>query len=97
MANVRSGNSHYVDSTGSLTTNPVKVIGVLLTATAANGVIVLKDSGGSITRADLRNPTSGTTVHFDLSDSPLYFPTGINVTALTNNPVATIIYDGNGG
>lgn len=85
MANVRSGNSHYVDSTGALTTEtPTKLAGVVLIATAANAVLVLRDYDGTVTKLELRLATSGDSQHFDFSNTPVFFPNGINATTVTN-------------
>lgn len=91
MANVRSGNTHWVDALGVLTSDSVKVAGITVTATAANAQVGLADSAGTTSKIELRVATSGETKHFDFSASPLIFPTGMKVTALANAN-ATVIY-----
>ncbi len=98
MANKVNVNTIYVDSTGDLVTNKgCRVAYVLLTATAANAVLVLQDTGtGTPNKFDLRNADSGTTVTFDLSNMPAFFPNGIKASTVTN-AIATIIYTNVGG
>jgi hypothetical protein len=88
LANVKQGNSHYIDSTGDLITTPVTVKRVFLAATGAGAVLVLGDPSGSLKRFDLRVATSGATSTFEIE---AYFPNGVEVTTLTN-AVATIVY-----
>lgn len=92
MANVRVGNSVYVDSTGNLGTDPVKVVRILVTATAASAVVVLADAAASSKKFDLRVATSGETVQFDFTLSPVLFPGGVKVVTLTN-AIVTVIYN----
>lgn len=95
MANVRSGNTHFVDSTGSLSQEKNLRIGqVILTATSANAVIVLSDHAGTTKKLELRVAASGESRSFELP-VPMIFPNGINVTTLTNC-VATLVYNGVG-
>lgn len=98
MANVRSGNTHYIDSTGTLTADKNdKVAYVVLTASSANAVILLTDAGsGTRSKIDLRVATAGTTQVFDFSEVPLVFSNGVRVGTLTN-AVATIVYTKGGG
>lgn len=92
MANVRNGNTVYVDATGAITDSGAKVAGVVLTATAANAVLVLQDSSGSpVNKVDLRVATSGSSQFFDFSVTPLWFPNGIEIGTLTNAK-AMIVY-----
>lgn len=95
MANTTSGNVIYVDSTGNLTTDTNKRIAyVSVTATAANGRIVIRETNNSNPiKLDLRVVTSGTTQVFDFSRKPIVFTTGINVGTLSN-AVASIILTG---
>lgn len=95
MANVTSGNVIYVDSTGDLTTDTNKRIAyVSLTATGANGRIVIREVGNSNPiKLDLRVVTSGATQVFDFSRKPVIFATGINVGTLSN-AVCSIIVTG---
>ncbi len=92
MANVRSGNSHYVDATGVLASGNVKVIGVVVTATNTNAVVAIADSAGTTAKLNLRVATSGTTEFFNFADTPILFPNGVNVTTLTN-AIVTVIYN----
>lgn len=99
MANNSNGNSCYVDSIGALATaaKNIKVLGITLTASAANAQLVLKnnDAGASV-RLDLRNPTAGSTVQFRFDQAPIVFSNGINVLTILNGN-ATIVYTIAGG
>lgn len=97
MANIRNGNTHYVDSTGTLSeTKNVRVTGIVLTATTAGAVLVLKDPSTSALKIELRVAATNTSQYFAFRETPLYFPNGISVFTLTNAK-ATIVYNEAGG
>lgn len=94
MANTRNGNTFYVDTQYSVAADEfasklIRVSSVIVTATAASAVLVLKDSSLA-TKIDLRVATSGATEQFDF-DPPLVFSTSIRPTTLTN-AVATVVF-----
>jgi hypothetical protein len=91
MANARSGNSHYVDSTGTLSSDACKIAGVIVTATAANAILALQDAAGSVNKTNLRVATSGDTVFFNFAASPIFCPNGLKASTVTN-AIVTIIY-----
>jgi hypothetical protein len=85
VANAQRGNSWYVDSTGTLTTNKNQIVKrVVITPTSANAVLVLQDDSTTTNKCDLRAATSGDSKDFDFGLAPLVFPGGIKVTTLTN-------------
>lgn len=95
MANVRNGNSFYIDTQSSsssddLVIRGIKVHYIILTATAANGRLVLQDTGNNVNKCDVRVATSGACQVFDFSACPLFFPNGIKPSTLSN-AVATLI------
>lgn len=103
MANNLNGNSFYVDSAYStsaddLVRSQALVAYVLVTATAANGRIVLGDVGANSSqiKLDLRVETSGHSEPFRFAENPILFPNGIRVISITN-AVATIIIKNSGG
>jgi hypothetical protein len=98
MANTRSNNVWYVDTAHSSAADdlPTGVVltAIVVTATAANGRIVLSDPNTAAIKLDLRvsaesASTSGDSRLFDFSNSPIVFPNGIRVSTLTTC-VATI-------
>lgn len=89
MANVKNGNTRFIDTVGEVSNKSTSVQYVLLTATGANAVLVLSD-GTDEKKADLRLATSGETKLFDFREFPMHFPTGVKVTTLTN-AVATLV------
>jgi len=100
MANTRNGNTFYIDTSVETvsTDKNQRIAYVVLTATAANGRIVLADPSvsGNPPKVDLRVAVSGTTEVFDFSRLPLYFPNGMRVNILTN-ALATLVMTQSGG
>jgi P pilus assembly chaperone PapD len=71
-------------------TQTIYVMRIVLTPTAAGGVLVLKNKTQSpSTKIDLRAATSGESKDLDLTATPMLFESGINVGTLTN-AVATL-------
>lgn len=96
MANTQVGNLFYIDSTGTLAKQALRIYSLTVAATSANAVLQLKDSSIAGTLVDLRIPTSGDTKSFFYRDQPLNFPNGLEVVAATNC-VATAVIDFNRG
>jgi hypothetical protein len=98
MANVRNSNSIYVDATGSITTDPIKVTCIIFTPDSANDQLILKnfDNSGDI-KISLRSATAKTTLIFDFSSAPIHFPKGVYVSTVTSNATATIVTTSGGG
>lgn len=100
MANVRSANTFYIDTQRTSDSDDLLVKGlavstIVVTATAANGRLVLKDPVATpITKLDLQVPTSGESVLFDFNLVPVLFPNGLSATTLTN-AVATVVFTEN--
>lgn len=91
MANESNANTVYIDSIGDISnTRNSRVLYVLLTATAANAELVLKDQVTTDNKADFRVAISGDSKLFRFSDGPLVFPNGINIATLTN-ALATLV------
>ena len=98
MANSRSGNIFYVDTTGELTTDSsVKVIGILFTTNAANDALILRESVNGTNKLSIKHVTANDTKFIDLSTTPILFARGIYVNTLTASAVATIITSTGGG
>ena len=95
MANVRNGNTVYVDTaSANLTTNKsVKLWHAIVSATAANAVLVLGDTTASTyaSKLDLRVATSGASQQFSFELVPVMFPNGIRVVTATNCVASLII------
>jgi hypothetical protein len=96
MANARSGNTHSIDATGVLSSDPCKIAMVLVTATAATAILELRDAAGSVVKLNLRAATSGDTAVFDFALNPIFCPNGLKVQTLTNC-IAFVVYNQNGG
>lgn len=98
MANVRSGNSWYIDTVGNLgadDTNTAKnVVYILLTSTSANAIAILRDRDSNQLKTELRLDTAGHTQHFKFEIAPISFPGGIKVDTLTNCNVTIVLKEG---
>lgn len=91
MANVKHGNTIYIDATGDVTSNKTHVYQVLVSATAANAQVVLGNIGASEKQLDLRVATDGDTKSFEFV-VPVMFPDGVEVITLTN-AIVTLVYN----
>ncbi len=96
MANVRNGNTYYIDIASSadsdcLISKNVKVTAIFMTATSAGGILVLKDTSGAI-KGEWRVATSGDCKEFLVGDYSLTFPNGIKAGTVTNC-VATLLIE----
>ena len=97
MANIRNGNTWYVDATGSLGDDrDVLVAYITVTATASFGRVVLADQVTGSLKMDLRVATNGDTQLFDFSSKPIRFPNSISVATLTN-AIVTLVITNQGG
>lgn len=96
MANVRSGNTFYVDSTGTLTSIGTKVSYILLSSTGANATVTLQDENTSANVMTLKIDAAHGSQLFDFSRIPLFFPGGVKISAISN-AVATVVYNERGG
>lgn len=92
VANVRNGNTYYVDSTGSLDIKNIKISSIYLTSTGASARIVLSDSSTGATKIDLRIAASGESKLFESENASIVFPNGITITTLSN-AVATLLLE----
>lgn len=85
-----NGSTFYIDTAHSTDADDyikknLLVVWVSVTTTAANGRIVLGDTGtNNPTKIDLRVPDANKTVLFHYRTSPMMFPNGIKVLTLTN-------------
>lgn len=91
MANVRSGNSHYVDSTGQLRDDACRISKIICTATGGAGALELRDGADSVKKIDIRVDTASKTQMLDFGVDPMFCPTGLYVHTLTNC-IACILY-----
>jgi hypothetical protein len=91
MANVRSGNTWWVDTVGSLTTTGrnLTVTHIILTTSAASTNTAISD--GSDAKFNIRLPAGSMTQVYDFSDNPVVFTTSINVTNVNNARLTFLI------
>ena len=98
MANVRAGNTYYVDTTGNLTelSSNERILMILLTATAANAIMVITDNSSPVqNKFNLRLATSGDTKRFNFVGAEVHISQGLRVDL--TNATATIILKKSGG
>lgn len=98
MANAYQSGSIFVDTTGTLTTKPVKVAYILYTPDAANDQIAVYDgsSASDPVKLKIKHVTAKDTKVLDFSSRPLYFANGIHVVVPTSG-TATFILTSEGG
>jgi hypothetical protein len=93
MANIRSGNTWYVDTASeSLSARNIALVGLMLTGAGGAGTLVLGDdvSGASYpTKLEFR-VDSGPSTYLDFSSATIIFPNGIRVKTATT-VAATLI------
>jgi archaellum component FlaF (FlaF/FlaG flagellin family) len=83
MANVRNANTYYIDATGSLTIQNVRVTHVIYRSTNATNNVVIKDVTTGATKLNISTVAANETLFLDFSDNPIVFPNGIDVTTVT--------------
>jgi hypothetical protein len=104
VANVRSANTWFVDTTSDSGTASTYVSGrctllgvIWYTAAAADTLKLFDKSAASAAagsqKLQLRAATALNAQYINLSDSPITFPNGVWVT-LTTGAYATLIFDG---
>jgi hypothetical protein len=101
MANTRNSNTFYIDTgystiAESLAVKGIRVLGVIVTATSANAILVLSDEiAAAPVKLSLRVATSGESAQFLFGDTPIRFPNGIRPTTVTNCVATVIIEESN--
>lgn len=93
MANTNQGNTHYVDSTGTLSTRKnVKLLRLIVTSTSTAASLILQDYDAStpVNMLQVDIAADNTTEHLDFSAAPIIFPNGITAGTVTNC-VATLV------
>lgn len=84
MAIEQNGNTIFISSTGSISTNPPFYVSyVTITGEGGAGDLKLQDLTAATPYKLAVKVASGSTLHLDYSGNPLVFPTGINVHTAT--------------
>lgn len=94
MANIRNANTWYVDtSDASLSVTNIRVMGIILTGAGSTSVLTLGDdnSADSYPTKLTLSVAANTTQQIRLEDTPLVFPNGIRIKALTSGASATLL------
>ena len=100
MANTKSGNTWYIDSTGTLEHTGVLVVDYIVLSPSTHGsgnpALVLKDrTNAGLLKIKVCTSNTQSTV-LDFTKTPIQFFDGINASTVTD-AVATIIYRGGPG
>ena len=94
----RLGNSiHASNETVDLSTDNIKVVGIILTGASGVGTVSLSNNPSSATLVARIDVPSGITRFLDMSDTPLRFPNGIRVIAGATSDATIIIREMSGG
>lgn len=105
MANIRNGNTFYMDTQFSTAADELAIKGVrvpyiLVAASSASNTLLLADSVTGARKLDIVNLDNaggiGDTRLFDFREYPMLFPNGIRPVTLVNVTVTCIIIDPRG-
>jgi len=94
MANVVSGSSMKIDTTGDvLLGKNIIVTHMIMVSTAANAILELQDSDGTTFKDKIRLDIDAInkTEKLDLTEGPMVFPNGVRAKTVTNCQ-ATLIF-----
>lgn len=97
MANARIANKIFVDSTGSIVTNTVKVTYILFTPGAASDELTLRETADGPDCFHVRGATAHDTLYYRFDVAPLVFSNGIYVQTITSGAKAVIVTSMAGG
>lgn len=92
MANVRTGNSFFIDTAGTLLTvtgKPIKVTHLTLFPSAGSSYVALAD--GSNFKVTLTSTAAYDGRMFDFSANPIIFQTSL-IVSLANAASATVVF-----
>lgn len=91
MANAVTTGKIYIDSTGAVTTNTIKIAYILFTPDAANDQLILRESQNGSNCLSVRAAVAKNTMILDFSRKPLVFTNGLYVQTLTSGATATVV------
>lgn len=95
MANVRSGNTYYIDSTGDLAIKNLKVSKVTVTSTANSAAIIMQDVETQLNKVEFRIDTTDKTQSFDYIINPMLFTNGLRISSISNCNATCILQETN--
>lgn len=91
MANAIVGNKIYVDSTGSITTDRIKVAYIIFTPSNANDSLTLRETSSGNDIIFLQGATAKTTLQFRFEDVPILFNNGLYVQQISSGAKVTLV------
>lgn len=97
MANTRIGNKILIDSTGSITDVPTKVMYILFTPNTANDELTLRETSSGSDCFYIRGSSAKQTDIYRFEMCPLVFANGIFVQTLTSGAKAVLVTTQTGG
>lgn len=86
-----NGNTIYIQDIGSITTERVRVIGIIFTPAAANDSIEISETSDILTNKIKIKAGVTTTQFLDLQMAPIRFERGIYVQSITDGARCTLI------
>lgn len=97
MANAIRGNKIYIDSTGAVSTQRVKVAYVLFCPNNNGDEVALRETSSDVNIFHLHGETAKKPVFLDFSANPMVFNNGLYVQTLSSGAVCVIITTNRGG
>lgn len=93
MANIRNGNTLYIDATGTaLTKTNIIVSQIIFTSSSGGDNLILRDTDGTgALKISIKSNLANNTIQIDLRDTPMSFPNAIHVDTITAGATATLI------
>jgi hypothetical protein len=105
LSNVRNGNTFFIDTQYSASSDELVIAGVrvpyiIVSSSATTNQVILSDSVTGINKIKFQNidntGNAGDTRVFDFSENPILFPNGIRPTTLTKCVVTCVIINPTG-
>lgn len=95
MANARTGNIIYIDTTSNQITTDLnlKVASILFTSSGAGDALELRESSSGTTKVYIKNATANNTEQF-IFETPIVFSQGIYVQTLSSGAKAILVLVG---
>lgn len=105
MANVRNGNTFFIDtqysvSTDELAKKGIRLVYLFVSSSSATNQLTLADSLSAATKINVQNinnqGNAGNSVLYDFNNNPMLFPNGIRPTKLQNCNATCVVIDPTG-
>jgi hypothetical protein len=91
VAIAQRANKIYIDSTGVVTTDRVKVAYILFTPSATHDYIELKETSTDVPILKIQGNVDHNTMYFRFDEAPLLFNNGIYVSHIDSGATAILV------